>query len=370
MSRGEAIPGTASAREGTPRLWDTAQARLADFPPAYFALVMATGIVSLACHFVGFDPVAFVLLWLNVAAFIWLLVLNLVRVALFPGRVAADLGDYRRGVGFFTLVAACCILGSQFQTLVHREPLAVGLWCAGIVLWCLTTYFVLGGFIIRPTKRSLPEGIHGGWMAAVVATQSIAVLGALLADDLVPHREPLLFYCLTMWLAGGMIYIWLISLIVYRYWFFPVRPADLSAAIWINMGAMAISTLAGANLVAHAKNSPLLGALHPFLEGFTLFYWSTATWWIPLLVIIGLWRHASRGFRLVYDPLAWEAVFPIGTYTACTDRLAITLGLPFLSTIPRALIYVALVMWIATFCGMLYSIATAWIKGETGQTAA
>jgi tellurite resistance protein TehA-like permease len=362
MARDGTIPETASTAEGIPRLWGIAREQLAAFPPAYFALVMATGIVSLACHFVGFDLVAVVLLWLNVAAFVWLLIVNCVRVVLFPGRVLADLADYRRGVGFFTLVAACCILGSQFQTFDQLQPLAVGFWCAGIVLWCLTTYVVLGGFIIRPTKRSLPEGIHGGWLAVVVATQSIAILGTTLADAFSVYREHVLFYCLAMWLAGGMIYIWIISLIVYRYWFFRVRPADLSAASWINMGAMAISTLAGANLIAHAKNSPLLGPLHPFLEGFTLFYWSTATWWIPMLMIIGIWRHARRRFRYAYDPLAWEAVFPIGMYTACTDQLAVTLQLPFLLVIPRAIIYVALIMWLVTFCGMLASMANIWVQ--------
>ena len=46
-----------------------------------------------------------------------------------------------------------------------------------------------------------------------------------------------------MWLWGGMLYIWMISLIFYRYTFFPFQPGDLTPPYWINMGAMAISTL-------------------------------------------------------------------------------------------------------------------------------
>ena len=50
-----------------------------------------------------------------------------------------------------------------------------------------------------------------------------------------------------------MLYIWIISLIFFRYTFFTLSPADLSPPYWINMGAVAISTLAGTMLVAAAR---------------------------------------------------------------------------------------------------------------------
>ena len=43
-------------------------------------------------------------------------------------------------------------------------------------------------------------------------------------------------------------YISIISLIFYRYMFFKFSPADFVPSYWINMGAMAISTLAGSVL--------------------------------------------------------------------------------------------------------------------------
>ncbi len=96
-----------------------------------------------------------------------------------------------------------------------------------------------------------------------------------------------------MWLGGGMLYIWIISLIFYRYTFLPLDPRQLAPPYWINMGAMAISTLAGTLLVSNAPQSPLLKTLSPFLLGLTLLFWATATWWIPLLVALGIWRHLS-----------------------------------------------------------------------------
>ena len=71
---------------------------------------------------------------------------------------------------------------------------------------------------------------------------------------------------------------------------------------WINMGAVAITTLAGSSLLLQSDRWSFLVMLRPFLAGFTLFFWATATWWIPLLVILGVWRHLVRRFPLRYDP--------------------------------------------------------------------
>ena len=57
------------------------------------------------------------------------------------------------------------------------------------------------------------------------------------------------------------------------------------------MGAVAITTLAGAKLILGAPEWSFLTEILPFLKGFTLFFWAWATWWIPLLFILGFWRH-------------------------------------------------------------------------------
>ena len=102
-----------------------------------------------------------------------------------------------------------------------------------------------------------------------------------------------LFAALAFWLVGSMLYIWLIALIFHRILFLPLSPGDLTPPYWINMGAMAISTLAGVRLVAEAGRMPLLTELLPFLKGMTLLFWATATWWIPILLALGAWRHLA-----------------------------------------------------------------------------
>jgi tellurite resistance protein TehA-like permease len=340
----------------TPASQGSAEAgAVATLHPAYFALVMATGIVSIGCHLTGFAWLAAALFWLNILLFVCLWALTLVRVLRFRDRVVADVMHHGRSVGFFTTVAATCVLGSQTLLIGGAWHAAHGLWIAGIVLWAVATYTIFSVLTVKADKPPLAEGINGGWLVAVVAAQSVCVLGSQLAPGMERYAEQVLLFCLSMWLGGGMLYIWIISLIFYRYTFFVMQPSDLAPPYWINMGAVAISALGGATLVAAAPRSQ---ELLPFVKGFTLLFWATATWWIPMLVILGFWRHVYRRFPLRYDPLYWGAVFPLGMYTVSTFRLAQVIDAPFLSAIPSGFIYVAVAAWSATAFGLVRHLLT------------
>ena len=327
---------------------------LAGMHPAYFALVMATGIVSLACEVLGLHPIAVVLFALNLGFYPILWALLIARVIRHRARVRADLLHHGRAVGFFTIVAATCVLGSQCLIVGESFTAALVLWFAGIVLWAILIYGVFAILTVKTEKPVLAEGINGGWLISVVAAQSVSVLGAQLAPGLGAHAPEALVFSLAMWLGGGMLYLWIISLIFYRYTFFTMSPSDLAPPYWINMGAAAISTLAGAMLVAAAPHSPLLDQILPFVRGFTLMWWATATWWIPMLVILGIWRHGIRKFPLRYDPLYWGAVFPLGMYTVCTARLSLAVDAAFLIAISQVFVYVALGAWCLVSAGMVW----------------
>lgn len=330
---------------------------LADMSPAYFGPVMATGIISLAAFLMDHHGLALALFYLNVGQYAVLCLLYVLRAVLHPRRFFGDMVAHLTGPGYFTMVAGTGVLASQFM--VQQENLVAGkvLWALASLLWVCLTYTIFTALTVRREKPTLDKGINGGWLLAVVATQAVSVSSALLAARIgTPHRLELNLVALSMWLWGGMLYIWTMAMIFYRYTFFRLSPGDLTPPYWINMGAMAISTLAGSLLILNAPQAPYLASLLPFLKGFTIFYWATGTWWIPMLLLLAGWRYGYQRFPLRYDPLYWGAVFPLGMYAVCTWQMERAMNFGFLDPLPQVFLCVALIAWAVVFFGMLRSL--------------
>lgn len=326
---------------------------IANMSPAYFSLVMATGIVSLTAFLMDQRTLAMALFYLNIGQYVVLCMLYGVRAARHPRRFFGDMIAHSTGPGYFTAVAGTGVLASQVMMMGGALAIGRGLWLLTGLLWAGLTYTIFTALTIRREKPALDKGISGSWLLAVVATQSVAVTSALLASFTDIHRLGLNLLALSMWLWGGVLYIWLMALIFYRYTFFPLAPRDLLPSYWINMGAMAISTLAGCQLVLNAPQTPYLAGLLPFLKGIVLLYWSVGSWWIPMLLVLGVWRYGYKAFPLRYDPVYWSVVFPLGMYAAGTWQMGRAMEFDFLAPLSRTALYAAQAAWAITFLGML-----------------
>src|SRR5262245_19954056 len=144
--------------------------RLAGLSPAYFAMVMATGAVSIASHLQGLDALAHVLFWFNAATWLSLWVLNVLRAMRHRARFLADLGDHLRAPGFFTAIAGTAVLSAQCLFFGVDDRLATALAAFALLLWLALTYTVFVALTVKDEKPPLDRGISGAWLLAVVAT--------------------------------------------------------------------------------------------------------------------------------------------------------------------------------------------------------
>jgi tellurite resistance protein TehA-like permease len=328
------------------------RAAILELYPGYFAFVMATGILSTTAGVLDVEGVARALFGVNLVAYPLLCGLTLARLRWAPRRVLRELTGHATGPAYFTTVAATCLVGGQIAILTPAYPVAIALWGLAWVLWVGLMYTFMAAVTLREPKPPLVLGLNGTWLLLVVATEALSVLGSILATYFPPEPRTVLFAALCTFLLGCMLYVLIIALIFYRWTFLRMTPAGLAPPYWINMGAAAISTLAGTMLIAAAEHSTVVVSVLPFVRGLTLLWWATATWWIPMLFILGVWRHAYRRFPLKYDPLYWGAVFPLGMYTVCTARLARAVDAPFLVGIARAFIWIAFAAWAAAAVGL------------------
>lgn len=246
------------------------------------------------------------------------------------------------------------MLGSQLILLLDSTLGGAVLWGIGVISWIIIMYGFFYAVTIASSKPTLGKGLGGAWALPVVATFGVSVLGVLLAVRLPAVMEMVLLVALAMFLLGSMLYIFIISLMFYRFFFFPFSPRVLTPPYWINMGVEAIATLAGATLILNAASWPFLGEVLPFLKGMTLTFWAVSNWWFPLLLLLGIWRHIVHQIPLLrYNMQYWSMVFPLGMYSACTFQLAQLVAVFFIA--------VALAVWMLAFIGMLHRVGRRYI---------
>jgi tellurite resistance protein TehA-like permease len=291
---------------------------------------MATGVLSLGLHLAGYEVLSRVALVVASASWVALAADFVVRLVRERERWPAEAGT----PGALTSVAATAVLGTRFSTL-GRQTLAEALLALAAVLWP-----VLLVAVVRHWKRRM----HGDVFLCCVATQQLAVLAATIAEA---EAVAWLAHCaLVLFWLGLLLYGLTLALFDWR------QVAEGAGDQWVAGGALAVSALAGANLIAADAGSRYL--------------WNAddsdalRTVTVALLVLDLCWYAVLLGAELRwprprYDVHRWATVFPMGTTAAEMLSVADVVDIPWLRGPGKVLLWVAVAAWLAVAVGALTS---------------
>ncbi len=313
------------------------------FYTGYFAAVMATGIVSTALFLYHRQELSDALMAVAMVLYLFLSYWYVARFVKAPGDMWADLTNPATAFGFFTIVAGSNVLAVRFIFAGWVTP-SVVLGAIALVVWAVLFYTVMTLLITGPAIEL--SSVNGGWLIAIVAEQSIATYLAAMIDIVPHHVEVLFLLASAFWAMGLMFYVIFIGLIMDRLLFQRVSFDDLQPPYWINMGATAITVLASSRLLSIHVHAQILLTLRPFLEGVTLMLWAWGSWWIPLLVILGVWKYWRGSEKVDYHPSQWSIVFPLGMYATATTTMSKIHGFKPLHWIGGEFLWIALGAWI------------------------
>jgi tellurite resistance protein TehA-like permease len=323
-----------------------------ELDPSVFAFVMATGIVSVGLHELAAGVLPAALLVVAMVGYVALWIAFGLRLRRWQSKVLTDLLG-ARAFSLLTVVAASNVISSALVT--DKPPAAAILFGVGVVLWLLLGYGLPLVWITSPGRGFRLEQVNGTWFHWVVSTQSVAVAAASLASSGLGAEFGLL--ALVCWAVGLMLYVLIAALVLARLLLRAVEPVELIPAYWIFMGAAAITVLAGMRLL---RLPPFL-VPRPLLTGISTVLLSFATWLIPLLLALGVWRHLVRRFRLGYSTGLWSLVFPVGMYGVASHELGQAAHVRWLAALGSIVSWTAAVVWAAVFLAMVAAVL-AWAR--------
>lgn len=319
-------------------------------PPGYFALVMATGIISVGTHLEGHLLVSDVLLALCAGAFVVLLGLTAARFVAYRPAVVNDFLDPRRAFGFFTFVAGTNVLGVRLGVAGH-DGVTAGLLVVSGLAWLVLGYVVPWTAVLGRQERPVVATANGTWFIWVVASQSVAVAAATIEPVFDHGRRELAVLAVMSWSVGVALYCATGVIVSLRLMLYEFGPEELTPPYWVSMGALAITVLAGARIVQMA-DAPMVAVTRDLVAGLAVVFWAFATWLIPVLVAAGWWRHAHCRVPLVYDATLWSMIFPLGMYAVAGIYLGRADHLPIVEEVGRVGLWVALAAWAVVFVTM------------------
>lgn len=328
-----------------------------DLAPGSFAFVMATGILSAAESIFGQRWPSAALFGIALAGFVVLCALSAARLIRFPKSVWEDTARPQRAFGFFTFVAGSNVLAANLAAAGWTTP-ARALAVVAALVWLFLAYLIVARVVLSERKPEPEAAVNGTWLIWVVGTQSVSIAASAFGTGVGLPPPVAALLAVSLWGFGALLYLLLMAIIFARLALARLDPIEATPPYWISMGATAITVLAGAELLRLPADLPSVAAARATIEGLTLCLWAFGTWWFPFLILLTVWRYRKLAHR-VYEESLWSMVFPLGMYAVATAEYGQAAGLPLLSAIAGAEVWLAVVCWLLVAAWMVMS----WVTG-------
>lgn len=332
-------------------------AAIAQLPPGAFAFVMATGIVSIGLQQRGWPTASTALLVLAGISWMVLVIALAARLVAHRDRALADLRDPRQAFGYFTVVAGTGVISVRLIDVAPTVSLLL-MATAGLV-WLVLGYAVPWAAMVSRPGGSPLTAANGTWFIWVVACQSVATMAAGLEPVVGTGRPELAVLAVVAWSVGAVLYVACAVFVALRLVLYPLGPQDLGPPYWVTMGAVAITIVAGSKITEMAS-TPIVDATKGLVSGLMVLCWAWATWLIPVLVAVGVWRHVAHRIPLRYEASWWSIVFPMGMYAVASMNLGTADSLPFVQRIGTTWLWLAVAVWVCASVAMVHR----WVRGS------
>ncbi len=345
-----------------------------NYHPANFAMVMATGIMSIAFETLDFHLIARILFALNLILYFILCIILATRLMISLSNFIKNSKSLRHAFVSLTFVVGTNTIGIQLIVFNHATELALILWFIALTCWFVCIYLIILGFISIQKWSILLETVNGTALLIVVSTVSISLLGIYLLDAKDVDLNYPYLVATGLWILGVILYLIIATILFYLLFFKKFELKNWNAPYWICMGAAAIITLTGSELVIRMPFMQEGGITQGIILWMTIFAWGIGTVWIPYLLLMDIrkfthmdlvtsvpmwikifpWSRLAFGKQFhSYESSSWSRVFPMGMYMTSTLILSKTINLGLLAIIPPYWGWFALLIWLLTFIGML-----------------
>ena len=294
-------------------------------PPASGAVVMGTGIVSVALALDGREVLSRILLAAAGAVWVALGGLLIARATRDHARFPHDV----RTPAAFTAVAGTAVLGTRLTLLGWS-------WAGGVLL-AVALALWLG--LIGPVLRHWSTPTVGTSFMLTVGTESLALLAATLALE--EHAG---------WLLAASLAPFALGLAFYGFVASRFDLGQLAAGRgdhWVTGGALAISTVTAGRITLAADSLDPFRGWFATLTAVSVVLWALTLLWLPILLVAeARWRRTS------YDVRRWSTVFPVGMYAACSFVVGTVASAPAITDFARVCVWVAVAVWAVVACGL------------------